>query len=368
MKSLLILSMTALILSSACTPAAGALSQLKQVLNPSVDPLEMNRSYVRRLSDLPLTGQVADNALPWSDSNWPSKYAGIANRWTLSGEEIENANNFSYELKSYEQLSRLDMADLQKLSPAEKFDIYAGRYDYPTVKAEWQRNQPNVDDHESLQHGWASASLNFAEPSAVQVSNEDGVEIEFTSSDIKALLSYYQGQVSYARTNLLGERCRVEFDRFSGKNCKEKESNAGAFHLVLANELGRKNQGYVMDLKIDGQSLNFPVHSYATVIEKDNLLPLPHATPGTVREIEVKTTVVFSNVTEASLDATNETALHSDLTVVYQYRLELDQAGMVLGGTWISQERPEFMWRQERPVFEKDFVKLQGLYELSIAH
>ncbi|MBC7531351.1 MAG: hypothetical protein H7318_07220 [Oligoflexus sp.] len=365
MKSLLSLSLSLSLLTISCTPAAGALSQLKQALSPAVDPLGMSVTYKRNFERLPASGQVSEANLPWSDSNWPSKFAGIANRWALNGEEQLTESHFEYDLKTFEQLSRMDISALQKLSPAEKFDIYAGRYDYPTVKSEWERNRPDADDSESLEHGWASAALNFGEPSAIQVVNEDGVEIEFTASDIKALLSYYQGQLAYARTVLLGEHCRVEFDRFSAKACKE--TNAGAFHLVLTNELGLKSQGFVMDNKVEGETHNYPVHGYSSVIEKDNLLPLPNATAGTVREVEVRTTVTYSNVTEPSQDATNGSPLHSDKTVTYHYLIELDARGLVIGGSWLDQEKPDFMWRQDRPAFEKEFSKLGKLYESAIA-
>jgi hypothetical protein len=348
-----------------CTPAAGALSQLKQAFIPaSIDPLGMNESYQRNFSKLNLSGSIDESAIPWSDSEWPSLDAGIANRWLAASSADEATSQFDYELNSYEQLSRMTPEEIRLLSPAEKFDIYNGRYDYPTVKAEWIRNQ-NADQSDSLIHGWAAASLNFEEPSIVKVMSEDGIELVFTSSDVKALLSYYQGQVAFSRTMLLGEKCRVEFDRYAEKACKE--TNPGAFHMVLANELGRQNQGFVMDLKFDGATLNFPVHSYRSTILQDNLMPLPTSAIGTSREIEVQTVVVYSNPSEANIDATNGSELHRDLSVVYQYRLQLDAKGLILGGAWISSERPEFMWRQDSPVFEKDFAKLGILYEASIA-
>ncbi|RYZ48419.1 MAG: hypothetical protein EOP07_25800, partial [Proteobacteria bacterium] len=287
MKTLILATILSLSVSIAgCTPAAGALSQLKQVFIPApIDPLGMNASYGRNFAKLALSGSVAEDSAPWSDSEWPSLDAGIANRWLAVDSGDEATSQFDYELKSYEELSRMTVEEIRLLSPAEKFDIYNGRYDYPTVKAEWTRNQ-NADQSDSLIHGWASASLNFEEPSMVKVTSEDGIEIVFTSSDVKALLSYYQGQVAFSRTSLLGEKCRVEFDRFAEKACKE--TNPGAFHLVLANELGLKNQGFVMDMKFDGATLNFPVHSYRSTVLQDNLMPLPNSATGTSREIEVQ--------------------------------------------------------------------------------
>ena len=345
-----------------CSPAAGALSQLKQTLTPNANPLGMDKSYLRHFESLPLSGSVAAGKQPWSDFSWPSNAAGIANRWTSD----EMFTGFEYDLYSFDDVSSMPREEKIKLSPAEKFDIYTAQYDYPTVASEWERNYEGAEDDEGLRNGWAAASLNFLEPKAVKVMSEDGVEIEFHAADVKALLSYYQGQIAYSRTVQLGEKCRVNFDQVRERACKE--TNPGAFHMVLANELGRHKSGFILDAKKEDAptSWNSPVHGFTAKLVQDNLPPSPFATAGTRKEVEIEAVVTVSDTGLPQHDATNGTEFHNDVTIVYKYRLELDARGYILGGTWLGQERPDSMWRQDKPLFERDFLKLQTLYEASI--
>jgi hypothetical protein len=54
----------------------------------------------------------------------------------------------------------------------------------------------------------------------------------------------------------------------------------------------------------------------------------------------------------------------------YNYRLELNAEGQIIGGAWLDDNRPDFLWKQDAPEF-KDvgalrFSSLQSLYEKSI--
>ena len=51
-------------------------------------------------------------------------------------------------------------------------------------------------------HGWAPAANRFEEPLPVTVRNADGVEIPFGSSDVKALLTYFEAEV--VRSSFVG--------------------------------------------------------------------------------------------------------------------------------------------------------------------
>ena len=36
---------------------------------------------------------------------------------------------------------------------------------------------------------------------------------------------------------------------------------------------------------------------------------------------------------------------------VYSYRLELDISGSIVGGEWLNELRPDFLWSMEKPEF-----------------
>ena len=56
-------------------------------------------------------------------------------------------------------------------------------------------NRPTTPAWQVYCHGWTAASIAFEEPAPILVTNPDGLRIPFGSSDIKALLTYLQGEV-----------------------------------------------------------------------------------------------------------------------------------------------------------------------------
>ena len=67
--------------------------------------------------------------------------------------------------------------------------------------------------------------------------------------------------------------------------------------------------------------------------------------------------------------ALNGLSGHSGVPVrvpTWPYKLELNFFGRIIGGSWLSHERPDFIWTQNRPPFQSDFKKLGKLYRLSI--
>jgi hypothetical protein len=55
---------------------------------------------------------------------------------------------------------------------------------------------------------------------------------------------------------------------------------------------------------------------------------------------------------------------------IYNYRLELNEAGQIIGGAWRDEARHDFLWRKEKPEFidvgALRFSSLKSLYEASI--
>ena len=49
--------------------------------------------------------------------------------------------------------------------------------------------------------------------------------------------------------------------------------------------------------------------------------------------------------------------------VAYLYTVELDSYDRVVGGAWISEERPDFLWVQERADFRGYYGNIESLYE-----
>lgn len=343
-------------LSVACGDAQTARelgSRLGEQWNPQNAPINMGPDYVTNFDSLPLSAALPRS--PWSDYYWPSVEGGISNRW-LGGGPVFRPRFFA--------LKRMPLDRIARMSPAEKYDAFVGNYNYEIKSQERARTRFANQSWEGICHGWAPASMIFHEPRPVTLVGANGIEIPFGSSDIKALLSFYVGQVAESPTKFLGERCNYDLNATPGASgipaCRD--TNAGAFHIVLTNYLGLKHKGFVIDRDRSIQVWNQPVWRYQSIIEGTSL-PSPGAAPGTVREIIVRSDVTYVVEVYPQWDALDDES--PSFTASYRYRLELDQTGSIIGGEWLSNDRPDFMWTQEPPQFTGYFEALGNIYRAS---
>lgn len=363
MKAILTLMLFAL--SAASCGKREQPSSLKEEWNQQNDPLNfLPNDFERRFSALPMTAQLEKQ--PWSDSYWPSYLGGIALRWNTPFNGYENS--WRYRALPYRRIMRMDMVRLAQLSPAEKFDILNSDYSYTLLRHERNRARPNAPQWEGLCHGWATAALNLEEPKAVMMTNAEGIEIPFGSGDIKALIDLYVGNFSDARTYFVAERCNIDLSRNPGaaSNPACRDTNAGTFHLVLANQIGIKREGFVADITRDLQVWNHPVYGFTSQIVTEVNGASPGAAPGTVKEVTIETLMNFISEAGSHWDH----GITNTPSRKYNYRLELNAEGQIIGGAWLDDNRPDFLWKQDGPEF-KDvgalrFSSLQSLYEKSI--
>src|SRR5690606_626741 len=201
----------------------------------------MGHYYEKKFSTLPLTGKVKNSKKYWSGHYWPNREGSINNRW--------NGKGFGYlpELATSDELRKMRVPELAALSPSEKLDILNGNYDYPLVHEVAKLYKPNAPGWEGICHGWSAATMNHPEPVPVLLTNKDGIEIPFGSTDIKALISYYYAFGFHPiDTFQMGIRCE-ERKRFTSFECTD-DLNAGAFHVVLTNRVGLDGESFVSDI------------------------------------------------------------------------------------------------------------------------
>lgn len=336
-------------------------SDLQEAWKPHDAPIQLDGSFIRRFDLLPTQGFLEKT--PWADSYWPSYEGGISARW-LADDPLP----FKYETLSLEALQSASADEIRALSPAEKFDILNGDYTYPLVLSEWRRTSPYNETWEGLCHGWAPAAALFEEPHPVELTNADGITIPFGSSDVKALLTYYQGQVSRAPIQFLGMRCNVKLDdllsgRANMDDCKGV--NPGAFHIVLTNQIALKQESFMADVTRDFEVWNHPVSGYRSVITPKAGVG-PTAAPGTVKEVFVTTSMDYSVELLPGWLPNKGRESTFTRTRVYEYTLEIDANGEIIGGEWLGADRPDFLWNQQTVPFFGEFQKLEDLYKASI--
>jgi Transglutaminase elicitor len=306
------------------------------------DPEIMSYHFSRTFRDLPLQGKVLSENKYWSGGYWALNKGNINFRWYGKNRTGHNLNS-----PSLETTKKMTIPELAQLSPSEKYDLFTGRYDYPLVKEVSKIADPTAMNWEGICHGWSPASMNHSEPEPKLVTNPDGLEIPFGSTDIKALLSYYYAYAHKAPdTHQMGRRCFRKPSK-ADKDCGD-DMNAGAFHIVLANRIGLDQKGLIADLQRFEEVWNHPITSYRSMIVRETL-PSTNAAPGSMKQLEVKTIITYVDENGNDWRPVLGTVKQAYETLTYQYRLDVNREGVIVGGEWISRERPDFLWIMGRP-------------------
>jgi hypothetical protein len=214
--------------------------------NRSNDPFLFDKNFEDHFSSLPLVGNISDRRTAWPGSHWPNYVGGIANRWS-SG----TPQNFTYKRLSLTELKTKKPYELNELSPAEKFDIFHQNYSYPLVHNVLSELSPNEAPWHGICHGMAPASLNHPEAQTRTLTNGDGITLTFYSSDVAGLMSYYYANVVRTRVLFLGNRCRLQKPDIliEADHPECSDLNAGTFHIVLTNKLGKEGKSFITDVE-----------------------------------------------------------------------------------------------------------------------
>ncbi len=329
------------------------LSNTKEAWNAVNDPLNLRDQYEVRFSALPQVGELEQK--PWTDTYWPSHLGGLADRWN----DPASPNSFTYPLRQQAEIAALGVDDLKKLSPAEKYDILVGRYDYPLTSYERQRTHPDDQSWFGLCHGWAPAALNFREPKPVLVAGAAGVQVPFGSSDVKALLLF--AQQSGLDSRAAGDRCNSDTDS-SSSECRD--INAGSFHVILTNQVGLLQQGFVAEVARGSQIWNQPVFGFKTDVLGVSGEVYAGAAPGTVKIVSVRTMMRYIAEMGPRWDPLPFAAYpNQEGDRTYEYKLELNAADEIIGGEWTHDDHPDFVWTQRAPELTGFFNDLRRVYE-----
>ncbi len=384
MKNLVVLTTLSLMASGAYA-AKWNRSNNPDYFNPVAKSM-MSHSF----ASLPLKAELQDSRFGWSETYWPSNLGGIAYRWNSV-----NPQPFKFKLHTKEELRSMSEKEMSELSPAELYDISQGDYSYSLTKKVLGLFSPSDLWWEGICHGWSLAASNYAEPDKTVVTNKDGIKVPFGSSDVKGLLSMHDAFNSKGLYVRVGDRCgaygKVEGEAFpedgvmpvpSRHNAEKDECadvNAGAFHIVLASMIGLNSQGFIADVDRFNDVWNQPVSGYESKIVGEVVLNEKDAKNGVDRKIRVKTTMVYGDeleffsaeeaskgtlgfVTKEPVTGTPAQTLgHRD----YDYVLELDRNGDIIGGEWISEGRPDFLWLKKKdPTFNNGKLPLAGLQKI----
>ena len=318
---------------------------------------------------LPLKGRLIDDRLGWSETYWPANKGGIAYRWNHP-----DPQPFKYKLLSKAELLKMNEQEVGQLSPAELYDIARGDYSYTLTKKVLATFRPTDLWWEGICHGWSLAAVNYPEPEPVTITNKDGIRVPFGSSDVKGLLAMhdaYNYGGTYAqvgiRCNAMGKVEGEGDDRDANPNppapemqqtSECKDMNAGSFHVVMTNMIGILSKSFVADVDRFNDIWNQPVTSYSSQILSEEPTTREDVLDGVARKIRLASTFYYGEELKfwtPELAATGIQNFVSKLPVTgtvhqefrhknYEYILEIDNKGNVVGGEWVTETRPDFVW------------------------
>jgi len=332
------------------------------------NPSRFEKNFNYNFDRLPLQGDIGkETGKGWSGSYWPTHKGGIAYRWNHP-----NPRNFKYISPSKENIMSMSSDEIAMLSPAEKYDIFMSRYDYPLTRRVLSSTRESAKEWRGICHGWAPASLHHVEPSAISVQNNEGVQINFGSSDVKALLSYYYAIESKSQVRQVAKRC---FGKANPRgNCKGV--NPGAFHIIIANYIGLRSEGFLADVDRYKEVWNQAVVSYHSEIIGYKNVRRRDRKRNIVEKIMIKTRMSY--VEELDINAGNPdldfedtpmwdpvfgTIFQQREEVEYFYTISLNSRGQIIDGEWDGYQRPDFLWTKKKDTFKGYFSGINKIYK-----
>jgi hypothetical protein len=373
------------------------------------DPFRFRVALDLRVDALPRGGLAEPR--PWADSYWPTYQDGINHRWQRTGRLLDDLSpaekydavyngwdpqrvkglrpypavygrfNDAFDPEYYERLGPLARDVSLRFGNARTRNAAAAgllRYDGTARSGIAAEDFGGIEPWFGLCHAWAAAAI--LEPEPLQPVVRDGIRFEV--SDIKALLI-----ACYDRPNatLVGSRNDardIDLDaRGRARKADARDVNPGAFHVLLANLLGRDRRSFLEDRTATYEVWTQPIRGFHVVTldavseaEAAELVQANgdyHFNERAARFFHVKTEVDYITESPPSRRPNG----HDDdyeRTDPYEYVLEATASGEIIGGEWVGTSRtehPDFLWlphgatRALSPFISLDEVR--GLLQVS---
>jgi hypothetical protein len=324
------------------------------------------------------TGQVNSPKKFWSGFYWPTYQGGIAHRWQ-SGVNSQFYGDYLYPIADLSAYQQLRPQQLLRLSPAEKYDLWLNDSSMSLTRSEQQKVISTAQNFGNtiptwfgICDGWALASTTEDEPiRVVRAQSASGQLIDFYPEDIKALMSYYYTFAPKQYVSAGGRCNRPKVTKDANGRVIEPECrdiNPATLHLALDRFVGDESQKLVIDISRDEMVWNYPIQNYQ--FKYNNLRDLrsdpayKHAAPGTQYLVNVVTNVTIVNGVNPTTQLRPQRSYGNK---TWQYILELDEGYNIIGGEWISDDHPDFVWIVQATSNGNSLVDYRNLEALAYA-
>lgn len=331
------------------------------------DPTNFDSNYEYHLSALPKAAILPLNKMPWASSFWPRNKGSINYRWNTP-----NPVGLDIVQPSKYQVQNMSQAQLAQLSPAEKFDLARGLYDYPLSTSVAKGSKKTAKDYEGVCDGWTASAIQFAEPAPVTITNPEGLVIPFGSSDVKALMSYdvsINFEPGAMASRFVGAYCVTPWGiKIGSPKCVD--INPGAFHVILANQIGLKKEAFAVDIDPTKETWNQPVFGYEFEIKgttKSEHAAIAYIVHGKLKYAEDDPESAEEKKNVFTWDPTVGTVRYNAGVMELDYILEVDYSGRITGGEWFAGSKsnhPDLFWMPTKKIkFTEGFDFLNKIYK-----
>lgn len=326
------------------------------------DPTRFTANLEERLDRLPVQGKASP--IPWTGTYWPAYRDSINFRWA-GPRSLSAAEKYALAFGAYgteELVSRTFGIDAQMNAPFCVDDSQCNRFLHEVCgRRTFQYVGRCTPFWSGICDGWASAAILFPEPTRPVLVNG----VTFSVQDIKALLSLVQTSAPRRGVSLMCTRSDdlggILYDAAGRPLAPEcRDTNAGTYHILLANYLGLLGKSFVEDRTFDAQVWNQPLRSFQVLDQRAISAQEANSLiagvglqrylfdPAAQRFAYVKSQVSFVKEARADVDG-NQSANIDNYTGydVYEYVLELDGTGRIIGGEWAGASKrshPDFLW------------------------
>jgi hypothetical protein len=348
--------------------------------------------------------------MPWSDSFWPDLEGAIAvpymdkklrrvvSRVTWVTKRQAGANAWAFNrtiVVDRESIRKniltVSQETLDDLSPAEKYDLLMGDEEFTLTHKviEMLDVRKGLDGMITLWsgvcHGWSPASLNLPRPkNAFSVVSPLGRTINFFPADVRALGTFLWGKsTDGGMIHFKGNRCdpNPKADK-NGRLVDPRcfDVNPAFFHILMTNQIGRFQRGFIMNRAYEASVWNQPVHGYkigyykvtdrsassGSSLQSAKIMARQlkydpfrqYRAPETVTIVGVEANIKWTHEIHPDHSRTNSGKDDDRKELTLHYDLELDANDNIVGGEWrefeqiaaptvaeqVKYTHPDFVW------------------------
>jgi hypothetical protein len=293
------------------------------------------KDYERKFDALPATGEVTPERVPYVGGWYPQSKGGTNVR-------------------------------MRGLSPLEKYDAVFNA-NTTGKAADWERKNHTVDPNDKSSawaghcNGFSAAATRHTEPKK-EVPRGSNI---FYPEDIKALMAeIHMGAKFYF---LGGNRCGlIESGSLLPPGSRQDPTtmglcddvNPGTFHVAIANWIGIQKYPIIADINGKEQVWNYPhwkytVDSRSVTRSEANKIITGSAddsyrfNPDAKQFRSVALTVTRTEAVTNEIMTSQVAAAQRYKQQTYYYILEMNDAGEIIGGEWVSDSQrnhPDFIW------------------------